>query len=152
MPHHLKKNAGSNQLIDIRPCGFVTFVDAIHVRSNSNDRIGKKDIDQVVCATGAFGGNSLMKSSFRAMNRSHRRIESVAWAMVPTPAIKAGVTDHVWTIDDIADLLPEQKHNTPRKKREIDSTEPPPFGEPRCVPWAPPLSWKQLKEKRTADP
>ena len=33
-----------------------------------------------------------------------------------TPAMKAGVTDHKWSIEEIVDLLPILKYNTrPRK-------------------------------------
>lgn len=35
-----------------------------------------------------------------------------------TPAMKAGVTDHVWDIDEIVALLPELKYNTRPKKAQ----------------------------------
>ena len=36
-----------------------------------------------------------------------------------TPAMKAGVADHLWTIEELVDLLPEQKYDTrPEKKQK----------------------------------
>jgi hypothetical protein len=36
-----------------------------------------------------------------------------------TPAMKAGVADHLWTVEEIVDLLPELKYDTrPDKKQK----------------------------------
>lgn len=37
-----------------------------------------------------------------------------------TPAMRAGVTDHKWTVEEIVGLLPELKYNTRPKKEKID--------------------------------
>ena len=37
-----------------------------------------------------------------------------------TPAMRAGVADHLWSIEEIVDLLPALKYNTRPKKRDSD--------------------------------
>jgi len=37
-----------------------------------------------------------------------------------TPAMRAGVTDHVWSVEEIVGLLPELKHDTRPEKRKAD--------------------------------
>lgn len=51
----------------------------------------------------------------------HYNFVRIHQTLKSTPAMRAGVTDHLWTIEEIVDLLPPLKYNTrPKKKRKTD--------------------------------
>lgn len=48
----------------------------------------------------------------------HYNFARVHQTLRSTPAMKAGVTDHLWSVEEIVDLLPELKYNTRPKKAQ----------------------------------
>ena len=51
----------------------------------------------------------------------HYNFVRVHQTLRSTPAMKAGVTDHLWTLEEMVGLIPELKYNTrPKKEKRLD--------------------------------
>ncbi|MCH7987882.1 MAG: DDE-type integrase/transposase/recombinase [Planctomycetes bacterium] len=55
-----------------------------------------------------------------ALHFMHYNFVRIHQTLKSTPAMRAGVTDHLWSIEEIVDLLPTLKYNTRPKKQKTD--------------------------------
>jgi len=66
--------------------------------------------------TNAFSKNVENHAHAIALHFMHYNFARVHQTLKSTPAMRAGVADHLWSIEEIVDLLPPLKYNTRPKK------------------------------------
>lgn len=93
--------------------------DAAHIstafaeRQNLNIRMNNRRYTRL---TNAFSKKADMLAYSVAITFMYHNFVRVHQTLKTTPAIKAGVTDHKWSIEEMVDLIPELSYNTRPKK------------------------------------
>ena len=82
-------------------------------RQNLNIRMGNRRYTRL---TNAFSKKAEMLAYSVAITFMYHNFVRVHQTLKTTPAIKAGVANHKWTIDEMVDLLPILSYNTRPKK------------------------------------
>lgn len=82
-------------------------------RQNLNIRMQNRRYTRL---TNAFSKKAEMLAYSIAIMFVYHNFVRIHKTLRSTPAMKAGVTDHLWTLEEIVDLLPELKYNTRPKK------------------------------------
>ena len=69
--------------------------------------------------TNAFSKKAEMLAYSVAITFMYHNFVRIHQTLKTTPAVKAGIADHVWTIEDMVDLIPEKvvAKRGPYKKR-----------------------------------
>jgi hypothetical protein len=78
-------------------------------RQNLNIRMNNRRYTRL---TNAFSKKAEMLAYAFAITAMYHNFVRIHQTLRSTPAIKAGVTDHKWSIEDMVDLLPELHYNT----------------------------------------
>jgi IS1 family transposase len=82
-------------------------------RQNLNIRMGNRRYTRL---TNAFSKKAEMLAYSVAVMFLYHNFVRVHQTLKTTPAVKAGIADRVWTIEDMVDLLPTLSYNTRPKK------------------------------------
>lgn len=85
-------------------------------RQNLNIRMQNRRFTRL---TNAFSKKAEMLAYSIAINFMYHNFVRVHQSIKTTPAIKAGVTKHKWTIEDMVQLVPDVSYNT-RPKKDAD--------------------------------
>jgi hypothetical protein len=82
-------------------------------RQNLNIRMQNRRFTRL---TNAFSKKADMLAYSIAINFMYHNFVRIHQTLKSTPAMKAGVADHKWSIEEMVDLLPVLQYNTrPRK-------------------------------------
>lgn len=82
-------------------------------RQNLNIRMQNRRYTRL---TNAFSKKAEMLAYSVAIMFMYHNFVRIHQTLRSTPAMKAGVTDHKWDLEEVVDLLPELKYNTRPKK------------------------------------
>ncbi len=82
-------------------------------RQNLNFRMQNRRFTRL---TNAFSKSDEMLASSFAITCMYHNFVRIHQTLGCTPDMKAGVTDHLWSIEEMVDLLPETPCQSPRKK------------------------------------
>lgn len=82
-------------------------------RQNLNIRMQNRRYTRL---TNAFSKKAEMLAYSIAITFMYHNFVRIHQTLRSTPAMKAGVTDHKWDLEEVVDLLPELKYNTRPKK------------------------------------
>lgn len=85
-------------------------------RQNLNIRMGNRRYTRL---TNAFSKKAEMLAYSIAITFMYHNFVRIHQTLKSTPAMKAGVADRKWSIEDMVDLLPLLKYNT-RPTRTLD--------------------------------
>jgi hypothetical protein len=82
-------------------------------RQNLNFRMNNRRYTRL---TNAFSKKADMLAYSFVITCMYHNFVRIHQTLKSTPAMKAGVTDHKWSIEEMADLLPEVTHPTKKEK------------------------------------
>ncbi len=82
-------------------------------RQNLNFRMNNRRYTRL---TNAFSKKADMLAYSFAITAMYHNFVRIHQTLKSTPAIKAGVTDHLWSIEEMVDLLPEVACQSSTKK------------------------------------
>jgi hypothetical protein len=91
-----------------------TYVSTSYVEpQNLNWRMNNRRYTRL---TNAFSKKADMLAYSFAITAMYHNFVRIHQTLKSTPAMKAGVTDHKWSIEEMVDLLPEISYPSPKKK------------------------------------